>query len=152
MRRREFCRATSVAAAAAWMTSARPAVAGNRPGGPGDQVSGQDGEAGQGAEAVEDRGSGGGVVNGRVRQSVMGWCFNPMDPLTLARHAKRIGLVAIEGVPAASYPAIRELGLEIFAHCIGQAAPGRRRGQHNETPRLAVVRGWRPGGRFQDPF
>lgn len=49
----------------------------------------------------------------RVRQSVMGWCFDPMDPLTLARHGKQIGLVAIEGISADHYPAIKELGLEI---------------------------------------
>ncbi|MGV3483774.1 MAG: TIM barrel protein [Planctomycetaceae bacterium] len=53
------------------------------------------------------------VVNGRVKQSVMGWCFNPMDPVTLAKHAKQIGLVAIEGVPASAYPAITDLGLKI---------------------------------------
>lgn len=49
----------------------------------------------------------------RVRQSVMGWCFSPMDPLTLARHGKQIGLVAIEGISAEHYPAIKQLGLEI---------------------------------------
>ena len=30
------------------------------------------------------------VKNGRVRQSVMGWCFNPMKAETLAMHAKQI--------------------------------------------------------------
>ncbi len=53
------------------------------------------------------------VKNGRVRQSVMGWCFNPMDPVTLAKHGKQLGLVAIEGIPSSAYPAVRELGLEI---------------------------------------
>lgn len=48
-----------------------------------------------------------------VRQSVMGWCFNPMDPLTLAKHCKRIGLQAIEGVPAKHYDAITAMGLKI---------------------------------------
>lgn len=50
---------------------------------------------------------------GRVRQSVMGWCFNPMPALELAKLGQELGLVAIEGVPASSYPAIRDLGLEI---------------------------------------
>jgi len=54
-----------------------------------------------------------GIVNGRVRQSVMGWCFQPMDAVTLAGHAKRIGLEAIEGVPVESYPAITEMGMKI---------------------------------------
>jgi len=53
------------------------------------------------------------IQNGRVRQSVMGWCFNPMDAVTLADHAKRIGLVAMEGVPASAYPAIVAKGLAI---------------------------------------
>lgn len=53
------------------------------------------------------------VRNGHVRQSVMGWCFSPMDAVTLARHCKEIGLVAIEGIPREAYKAVRELGLEI---------------------------------------
>ncbi len=49
----------------------------------------------------------------RVRQSVMGWCFNPMDPVTLAGHCQRIGLEAIEGIPATKYDAVTKLGLKI---------------------------------------
>jgi len=49
----------------------------------------------------------------RVRQSVMGWCFNPMDPIELARHCKRIGLEAIEGIPSKHYDAVTDLGLKI---------------------------------------
>ncbi|TWU03755.1 Hydroxypyruvate isomerase [Neorhodopirellula pilleata] len=48
-----------------------------------------------------------------IRQSVMGWCFKPMPTLTLAAHAKRIGLEAIEGIPATDYEAVRKLGLKI---------------------------------------
>ena len=40
------------------------------------------------------------VKKGRVRQSVMGWCFNPMPTEQLAKHAKAIGLVGIEGIDA----------------------------------------------------
>lgn len=36
-----------------------------------------------------------------------------MDTLELARHAKEIGLVGIEGVDRKYYPALREMGLEI---------------------------------------
>jgi hydroxypyruvate isomerase len=50
---------------------------------------------------------------GRVRQSVMGWCFKPMDALTLAAHGKRIGLEAIEGIPSQHYDAVTKLGLKI---------------------------------------
>lgn len=49
----------------------------------------------------------------RIRQSVMGWCFQPMDAVTLARHAKKIGLEAIEGISPAHYDAVTELGLKI---------------------------------------
>lgn len=50
---------------------------------------------------------------GRIRQSVMGWCFNPMPPLELAQLSKQLGLVAIEGIDAAAYPAVKQLGLDI---------------------------------------
>lgn len=53
------------------------------------------------------------VKHGRIRQSVMGWCFNPMPTPELAQHCRDIGLVAMEGVGAEHYPAIRKLGLKI---------------------------------------
>lgn len=58
------------------------------------------------SDAVEQK-------KGRARQSVMGWCFKPMSPAALAKHAKAIGLEAIEGIPASSYPEVTELGLKI---------------------------------------
>ena len=53
------------------------------------------------------------VKHGRIRQSVMGWCFNPMKSDVLARHAKEIGLVAIEGISRDAYKSAKEAGLEI---------------------------------------
>ena len=54
------------------------------------------------------------VSNGRIRQSIMGWCFrDSMDAVTLAAHCKEIGLVAMEGISTEHYPAIMELGLEV---------------------------------------
>lgn len=53
------------------------------------------------------------VTKGRIRQSVMGWCFNPMTAETLAKHCRDIGLVAMEGIPREAYPAVKKLGLEI---------------------------------------
>ena len=53
------------------------------------------------------------VKHGRIRQSVMGWCFNPMKADVLAKHCKEIGLVAIEGIPREAYKPAKELGLEI---------------------------------------
>ena len=52
--------------------------------------------------------------NGRIRQSIMGWCFNKhFDAVTLAKHCKSLGIVAMEGISAKSYPEVRKLGLEI---------------------------------------
>lgn len=53
------------------------------------------------------------IRKNRVRQSVMGWCFNPMPAVELAQHGRDIGLVAIEGIGAEHYPAVRKLGLKI---------------------------------------
>lgn len=53
------------------------------------------------------------ITNGRIKQSVMGWCFNPMPAVELAKHAVDIGLIGIEGIPADDYAAVRKLGLEI---------------------------------------
>ncbi|MBL9155502.1 MAG: TIM barrel protein [Verrucomicrobiales bacterium] len=54
------------------------------------------------------------VKNGRIRQSIMGWCFNKhFDALTLAKHCKEIGLVAMEGIGREFYPEVKKLGLEI---------------------------------------
>ena len=61
----------------------------------------------------EAAGAGFQVKNGRIRQSVMGWCFNPMKAETLAKHGQEIGLVAIEGIPREAYKAVKTLGLEI---------------------------------------
>jgi len=53
------------------------------------------------------------IKNGRIRQSIMGWCFNPMPTMELAKHCKEIGLEAMEGIDAKHYPAVRDLGLKI---------------------------------------
>ena len=53
------------------------------------------------------------VKNRRIRQSVMGWCFNPLKAEVLAKHGKEIGLVAIEGIPREAYKAAKDAGLEI---------------------------------------
>jgi hydroxypyruvate isomerase len=51
--------------------------------------------------------------NGRIRQSVMGWCFKPMPELELAKLGKQLGLVAIEGIDKKFYPDVKKLGLDI---------------------------------------
>lgn len=51
--------------------------------------------------------------SGRVRQSVMGWCFNPMGGVELAKHCKRIGIEAIEGISSKDYDEVTKLGVKI---------------------------------------
>lgn len=99
MRRRDFLVKSSA------VSTALVAVAG--------AVAGVAGVAGGNVALGDDRAVEPVVKNGRVRQSVMGWCFNPMDAVTLAGHAKAAGLVAMEGIPASSYPAVTAMGLAI---------------------------------------
>lgn len=53
------------------------------------------------------------VTKGRIRQSVMGWCFNPMTAIELAKVCRALGMPAMEGISAEAYPEVMELGLKI---------------------------------------
>ena len=53
------------------------------------------------------------IKNGRIKQSIMGWTFNPMPTPELARLCKEVGLVAMEGISPKHYPMVKELGLDI---------------------------------------
>ena len=53
------------------------------------------------------------VTNKRIRQSVMGWCFNPMPVAELIDHCVKIGIEAIEGIDSKFYPLALEKGLKI---------------------------------------
>lgn len=57
------------------------------------------------------------VKNGRIRQSVMGWCFkqkpNPLTTEQIAKACRDIGIVAIEGIGVEDYTIAKKLGLEI---------------------------------------
>jgi hydroxypyruvate isomerase len=53
------------------------------------------------------------ITKNRVKQSIMGWTFNPMPVEELARHCKDLGMHAMEGIDAKHYPYIRDLGLKI---------------------------------------
>ncbi len=48
-----------------------------------------------------------------IKHTLMGWCWKPMDTLELAKHAKAIGLVGIEGIDSKLYPEVKKLGLDI---------------------------------------
>lgn len=79
------------------------------------------------------------IRNRRIRQSIMGWTFDPMPTPDLARLCKEIGLVAMEGVGREHYPMIRELGLEISL--VG--SHGFAEGPVNRTNHPKVVRALR---------
>lgn len=51
------------------------------------------------------------VKNGRIKQSVVPWCFNPMPVLELAQHAAALGLASVELCDPKIWPQLKELGL-----------------------------------------
>ena len=53
------------------------------------------------------------IKNHHLKQTVMGWCFKPMDTVELAKHCKDIGLTGIEGIDKKYYPDMKALGLGI---------------------------------------
>ena len=53
------------------------------------------------------------IRRGRIRQSVMGWCFNPMPAETLIAACHRMGMPAMEGIDREHYPRLRELGIQV---------------------------------------
>ena len=53
------------------------------------------------------------IKNKRIRQSIMGWTFNPMPTEELIAACADIGLIGIEGIGRQFYPAARKAGLEI---------------------------------------
>jgi hydroxypyruvate isomerase len=52
------------------------------------------------------------VRKGRIRQSVVAWCFGMWDVETLARYAKALGMESVELVPPEHWPILRRHGLE----------------------------------------
>ena len=53
------------------------------------------------------------IKNSHIRQTVMGWCFKPMDTVELAKHCKAIGLRGMEGIDRKFYPDVKALGMDI---------------------------------------
>lgn len=53
------------------------------------------------------------IKNHGIKHTLMGWCWKPMDTLELAKHAKEIGLVGIEGIDSKLYPEVKKFGLDI---------------------------------------
>ena len=51
------------------------------------------------------------ISNGRIRQSVVHWCFNPMSVEELATAAARMGLQSVELIDPKHWPTLKKLGL-----------------------------------------
>ncbi|MGA2064889.1 MAG: TIM barrel protein [Thermoguttaceae bacterium] len=51
------------------------------------------------------------VTRGRIRQSVVSWCYAPMKLETLARHAAAIGLQSVENVDPKDFGILQRYGL-----------------------------------------
>lgn len=96
VKRRDFVAANLIAAAGATLSQS-PTL-------------GQAPPAAKGNAAAKDIAAGG---DRRIHQSIMGWCFKPMDMLKLAMHCKRIGLDAMEGIDAKLYDSVTSMGLKI---------------------------------------
>ena len=63
------------------------------------------------AQAAEPSSPGRVVTKGRIHQTAVSWCYEPMDVETLARHAAAIGLSALENVPPKDWPILKRYGL-----------------------------------------
>ncbi|QGJ72196.1 Xylose isomerase domain-containing protein TIM barrel [Planctomycetales bacterium 10988] len=84
----------------------------------------------QGQETAEkQRGKEGSAVReGRIRHSVVPWCFKPMPVEQLAHHAKALGIESVELIDPKYFPLLQELGLTC---AIGSSGLGFRFGLAN---------------------
>ncbi len=53
------------------------------------------------------------IQTGRIKHSVMGWCYNPVPVTEVIAACHRMGMTAMEGVGRNVYPQIRERGMKI---------------------------------------
>jgi len=52
-----------------------------------------------------------GVKNGRIKQSIVPWCFKPLTVPELAQHAAKLGMKSIELCDPKFWPELKALGL-----------------------------------------
>ena len=73
--------------------------------------------------------------NGRINQSVVSWCFNPMKVETLAQAAVKMGIKSVELVPAKYWPMLKKLGLA----CAITSSHGFRTGFAHKEEQAACI-------------
>jgi len=79
------------------------------------------------------------IKHGRIRQSVVPWCFNPMTVPELARHAAAMGLQSVELCDPKFWPELKQLGLTVaIAGSHGFARGFANTNQHEEC--LTILR------------
>jgi hydroxypyruvate isomerase len=77
--------------------------------------------------------------NGRIKQSVIAWCFDPMPVPELAQHAATLGLQSVELCDSKFWPQLKELGLTCaIAGSHGFAKGFAHKEEHDEC--LAALR------------
>ena len=79
------------------------------------------------------------VTNGRIKQSVLSWCFEPMSIETLARHAAAIGLSAIENVEPKDWGILKRYGL-VCAMTVGHGFVDGMNHQENHPQCVAKLK------------
>ncbi len=79
------------------------------------------------------------IKHGRIRQSVVPWCFNPMTVPELGRHAAALGLQSVELCDPKFWPELKKLGLTCaIASSHGFAKGFAHTEEHDEC--LAILR------------
>ena len=73
------------------------------------------------------------IINGKIMQSVVHWCFSPMSVKTLATAAARMGIQSVELVDQKEWPILKKLGLSCaIAGSHGFAKGFAHREEHDE--------------------
>ena len=81
------------------------------------------------------------IVNGRAKQSVMAWCFNPMPMEQLIPACAKMGLSAMEGIDKKYYPLMKQHGLGVSL----TGSHGFKRGPFNPANREFCIEKLRDG-------
>lgn len=77
------------------------------------------------------------VQHGKIRQSVVPWCFKPMPVPELIEHAARLGLESVELVPFQFWPQVKTAGMTVaIASSHGFAKGFAHTEEHDECVRV----------------
>ena len=94
-------------------------------------------EMGRAAESRENYRA----TNGRIKQSVIYWCFKPMAVQDLAVNAAKMGMKSVELVGPEFWPALKELGLVCaLAPSHGFAKGFAHREEHEECLKVLLAK------------